>query len=390
MQAVSAKFLATLRSSHTIGLEAFIIPPGSEEEIPAPLVSGDVTADRTASVRRSGSIEIPISTEIEGVDDLRLLAFGGYVRLRRGIRYGDGTKELAEVGYLRIASVTLDAIEGNASLELADRMSQIADEKFFAPFSASGMKGADAILLLHADVFPDVIAFDTTDHDAQPILTDVTYTDRAEAIADLAKTISAEAFYDASGSFCLFPVPTLADPPVWTIDADEEGVLVTISESVDRTSTANGVAIVGQGDASSAPIFAFAPHDDPTSPLRWDGPFGKVLLLEESAGIQDAAQAAQVANDRLDAQLGLGRQLEFSFVPNPALEPGDVVDVVIGGVTERHIIDSITFPLDADGTSSISSRTLLPDALASLHRLRKTYLGDTAWREVRDATVIQG
>ena len=110
--------------------------PGVAEPVAVPVESGTVTIDRTAESRRTGHVTIPWSGEIAedlGID-IRTLPLGGYALVRRGIRYPDGTSELVLLGRLRVESVSWGTLDTTADLELADRMAQVRDEPFVAPF----------------------------------------------------------------------------------------------------------------------------------------------------------------------------------------------------------------------------------------------------------------
>jgi hypothetical protein len=132
---VSDQFLALLRTEHLVASSVELRWPGQTTWVPIPVVGGSVTMDRTAAVQRAGSVTIPWSLEAGstlGVD-LRLLPFGGYARVYRGLRYPDGTLELCRLGTFRVESVSWRADE-TASLELADRMAQVRDEPFRLPY----------------------------------------------------------------------------------------------------------------------------------------------------------------------------------------------------------------------------------------------------------------
>ena len=136
MRTVSPRFLASLRESHLVAIQAELHFPG-KAPIEVPVVSGTVTLDRTAQVRRSAQLVIPWSLD-SGADlgvDLRELPLGGYATVERGLHYSDRTSELVQLGYLRVESVTWRTTDQQASLELADRMAQVRDEPFVVPYS---------------------------------------------------------------------------------------------------------------------------------------------------------------------------------------------------------------------------------------------------------------
>ena len=137
LRPASDRFLAAVRSTHLVASSCELLFPGETESVTVPIEGGDVTIDRTALIRRTASVQIPWSLEA-GHDlglDLRALPLGGYARLRRGIRYADGTREFVALGHFRVESVTWKTTDERASLELADRMAQVRDEPFTTPYS---------------------------------------------------------------------------------------------------------------------------------------------------------------------------------------------------------------------------------------------------------------
>jgi len=135
MRPVSDEFLAMLRGPHLVAASAELQFPGATDWIAVPLVAGSITLDRTAAVMRTASITIPWSLQAAAdLDvDLRVLPFGGYCRPYRGIQYADGHVELCRMGTLRVESVTWRS-DDTATIELADRMAQVRDEPFMAPY----------------------------------------------------------------------------------------------------------------------------------------------------------------------------------------------------------------------------------------------------------------
>lgn len=382
MRAVSDDFLGMLRISHLVAVEATIEIPG-EEPKPIPVSGGDVTLDGTAPIRRRGTLIVPWSiTELGPVGiDLRTLPFGSYAVVRRGIRMGGGGRELVTLGRLRIDAVSSRATEGVATLELSDRMAQVADTPLLAPFVPAG-KASDAIVALVNEVFGGTIAYHVlTTPASEPTIVDAAYSEgRVEAIEDLAATIDAEAYFDADGDFVVAP-RSAAGAPVWDVDAGETGVLIDVAESLDRTQTANGVLVTGQATADAAPISALAVDDDPSSPTYWGGPFGKVAAVIESKAVQTVGQASAAASAELERRLALTRNITLTAVPNPALEPGDRINVHFAdGRLEEHVIEALTVPLEASGSVELASRATGTPALT------RSLTGAPAWRELHLVT----
>jgi hypothetical protein len=244
-------------------------------------------------------------------------------------------------------------------------------------------------------VFGDDIAYQIL-YDPPYELTNTAYTgSRVDALLDLARASSAFAFFDANGDFVFTDLPSVDDDEaVWAIDAGETGVLVSDTESLDRTGIYNGVIVQGQADPELPPLQALVVDDDPTSPTRWGGPYGRVVRIEQSSVVLTVAQAQAAATALLDARLGLSRSVELTAAPNPALEPGDVITVAFeDGRQERHVVDAIAVGLEATTAQQLTTRsrwkpgdddwTPLPSSS------RAVYVGDAAWELARNARVVK-
>jgi hypothetical protein len=211
--------------------------------------------------------------------------------------------------------------------------------------------------------------------------------DRAAAISDLAAGVGAEAFFDNLGDFVIRPRPTGTGTPVWVFDAGATGVMVGAAESLDGSSVRNGVAVRGVAAADSAPIFALATDNDPASPTRWGGPFGKVALIVSLTSATTQAAADATAASLLNLRLGLSRTVVLRGVPNPALVPGDLIEIRYpDGRSELQLVNSLALDLAAAGELEIGTRAnWRPTTLALEPETVRLWTGPSAWRELEDA-----
>jgi hypothetical protein len=383
----SQQFMDNLRTSHVVAITAEVVQPG-QAAIAIPVEGGMLTIDRTARNRRSASVQVPMTLDF----DVRLLPFGSYVRLKRGVRYADGTREYVTIGYLRVESVGWQTHEDTATLELADRMAQVASEPLLTPYNPAGLKPSAAAFALVQYVFGGSITYTSTVPAAsEPTLLDVVYSgDRAQAVADLAQAVGAQAYFDPDGNFRFDPLPTLAEAAVWTIDAGADGVMVAAEESLDRTSVFNGVLVEGQPATDQPPVYALVVDNNPASRTYWGGPFGKVARVETSTAVQTTQQATDVATALLNNQLGLGRQVVITSVPNPLLVAGDTLQVVFpDDRSERHLIEQHRLPLDPRSPSQMASRSVWSPNPATLDEpALRSYVGGEAWRELLGASTV--
>jgi hypothetical protein len=396
MLAVSDRFLAAIRDTHTISIAARVYRPAAPTvPIAAQVVGGQMTCDIDATILRQATLDIAFGlTDPLTVEIVRELPFGGYCVLERGIRYASGETERVQLGRFRIDTVVWAELQGQASLTLNDRMAQIADEPFVTPWVATGQRSSDAIVAMVQDVFGSSIAYHVSTSPAtEPVLGDTIYDeDRAGAISELASGIGAEALFDNLGDFVLRPRPSLdaGGTPVWTIDAGEGGVLLGAEESLDRSSVRNGVAMRAQADPALPPIYSLATDNDSASPTRWGGPFGKVALVARSSSIATQAQADAAAASLLNLRLGLSRNLTLRGVPNPALEPDDLIQIVhADGRVEPQIVNALTIGLDAEGELELTTRAnWRPQAISPAARIQ-VWSDEAALREMDDAKLVE-
>ncbi|HKE79051.1 MAG TPA: DUF5047 domain-containing protein [Solirubrobacteraceae bacterium] len=389
MLPTSARFLAALRQSHTIADRVRLYRPGAPTApIEVKVAGGSVRADADARVMRQGALEIafdladPVTTDL-----IRELPFGGYATVERGIRYANGDLELLQLGRFRVENVTWPELQGTATVTLADRMAQVADESFTTPYTPGGQKPTNAIVALVQAVFGATIDYHVTTNPAgEPTLVDVVYDeDRAQAISDLAAGVDAQAYFDNLGDFVLRPKPA-EGAPVWTLDGGEAGVLISSDESLDRSSVRNGVAVRAVPDPTLPAIYSLVTDDDPASPTRWGGPFGKVPLIVNSTSIQTQAQADQTARSLLNLRLGLSRTLELRSVPNPALEPGDLLQIDHpDGRAETAIINAVEIGLEPGGDVHLSTRTNWRPQPIGMPTVVRAFTGDAAMVELAEA-----
>ncbi|MFJ3812293.1 phage tail protein [Streptomyces sp. NPDC090073] len=200
-----------------------------------------------------------------------------------------------------------------------------------------------------------------------------TGTDSSGTATGIVDALAAEIFADARGIITVAPVPTLADPVVWRIGRGAGGVLIEPQVEQSSDGLANVWAVTGDagsGDSVIGPAYAW--DDDPSS-LTYAGPdpiedplaperlgLWHVRLRVQrytSAVITSLAQAYTVAQAKLADSLGVQYSLSLTAACNPALEPGDVIEVETRpGAWEKHLIDSLSYTLGA-ASMSLTTRT---------------------------------
>lgn len=360
MYAVSAKFLAALRAGH-VAVTRVEVWSGATLIIPdLAFTSGSVTMDGTTGGVRS----ILNLTTARGSSDAlwnQLAPVGTEIVPYRGVRFIDGTTEYVPLGVFGIDAQSMSyGVDGTIQLTAPDRFAIIQRKRFLTPATTNGGAVTEAIRLATAAV-PS--SYTNTATSTATTYAQVWDRDRDQAVTDLMKAAGAELFFDRAGQGVARNLPTLTNAPVWTVDAGASGVLVGADRSRNRARTYNVVIALPESTNGSAP---FAPQiaadTDTTSPTWTGGPFGSVPYFYSSPLLTTAAQALVAAKAILARVTGLAAQVTLESAVNPALDPGDVIAVLFpGGAVEKHLIDTVTIPLDVGSTQPISTRSTRPD-----------------------------
>lgn len=152
--------------------------------------------------------------------------------------------------------------------------------------------------------------------------------DAWQDIQDMGTAIGSRAYFDPVGTFKVKPVadPALT-PSVWTVSDAANPVMVSYTRSISDSTTYNYVVVSGESTSNTVPVSAVAFDADPSSPTYYLGPYNIVTTTFISAMITTVAQAQQAADALLLVVKGASETVQITMVPNPALEPGDVITV---------------------------------------------------------------
>ncbi|MEU9134586.1 phage tail protein [Streptomyces sp. NPDC048404] len=339
--------------------------------------SASVNGDRTAETRYTGQAEV--TGVAQGRDGINSVATN--VRLWQGIVlprwdpvwFAAGRYSVTRTSATRTGGISLelDGLEDDlrdAAFPVARAVGPGPARTLVPDLVAEALPGIP--VAWRAGVDPDTqVPQIAASEDRWAVLS--AGSDSTGAATGIAAALAGEIWVDARGVVTVGPVPTLADPVVWSIARGVGGALVQPQAEQARDGLANVWVVTGDGgDGSPAIGPAFAWDDDPNS-ITYAGPdpigdpgapqrlgmTGVRLRVQRYASsvITDYGQAQRVARAKLADSLGVQSSLSLTSVCNPALEPGDVVAVEVDpGVWERHIIDSLSYTL---GSASMSCKT---------------------------------
>lgn len=363
MRPVSAGFLRALRGSHQARFEARLVTAGQVGTDPdgtqIDIVAGDVTLDGTAAIR--STVDLTTDGSLWPHTAAGLLApYGAYeLWVRRGIVLGTGT-EWVSLGYHRLTGPDQDqAPDGPIKVAAGDRMAGLIDGRVLSPvsFAATATLG-DVVAQLVTEVYPTaVIEWDDATNADTLGRAMVCEEDRHAFLADLVTAAAKVWYWDHRGHLVIASPPSTTDP-VWTVDAGENGVLVELSRQLSREGVTNIVVATGEGADETPPVRGMAWDNDGRSPTYRYGPFGPVPKFFASPLLTTTAAAVAAARTELTKTLGLPYSVDFSTVPNPALEPYDPVlcEYDDAGPAETHIVQSVAIPLDPQGELKARTR----------------------------------
>lgn len=304
-----------------------------------------------------------------------LVPYGVEVRPYRGLRLPDGTTELIPLGVFRLVDVAwADTAAGSRQITLtcADRSLIVARNAWTAPYTvAVNTNYRDAIAALAADRLgpfwrPLVPLHVATGTETTPKLTYGTSPggNPWDDVTTMARVCAAQVYFDRTGALVLTDT---ADPataaPVWAFTTDEAGLLTEVDRGLLASKSYNGVVVSGENSSAAAPVRGEAWDADTTSPTFTDGQFGRAPLVVSTSLVTDPGQAQNLANVLLHELLGVWEEVRITFIPHPALEVGDVVQLSYPplGIDHAYLIDSLTVPLRPDGLASATLRRRLAD-----------------------------
>ncbi|MER7794911.1 DUF5047 domain-containing protein [Streptomyces sp. NPDC097640] len=363
MYPVSTRFLARLVESHNIATEVVLFLANGQVET-LPHVGGSVTVDRGQVTRRTCSVTVSDTGLIPRTAADKLSVYGAQLRISCGVEHADGSRELVPVGLFRIDQVSGDADEGPVTISGKSLEAVVADDKFTAPTKVSGTAVGAVTSLIQASLPAAMVVTRATDATIGPRTYD-TEGDRWAAVAECAAAIGAEVYCDPDGVFIVSELPDLlAVPPVWTVSAGEGGAYISANRGMSLDGVYNGVLARGENtEADTPPVSALVVDDDPTSPTYWDGPFGHRPTFYSSATLTSVNACTSAATLKLRAAKAPNASADITSLPNPALEPGDVIRVLYPDWTkELHQIQSFTVPLDSSGGFTLETISAKEDA----------------------------
>jgi len=360
---VTDRFLQRIKESHQVAtaVQLFTTDGGV---IDIPHTGGSVSVDRAQAIRRTCTVTVANPALIPRTATDQLSTYGARLRISRGVHYGDGTSELVPLGVFRLDRVEGDVNDGPVTLQGQDLAAGIADDKFTAPYAVSGTM-LSAVTSLVQRTYPGIEVISTVTDIAIGRRTFAVEADPWAGCQEIAAAAGAEAFFNADGMPVIARLPDLlTTPPVWEIAAGEDGAYIRATRGMSNERVNNGVmAIGGNASDNAPPVSDLVVDNDPTSPTYWSGPYGRRPTFYSSPTLTSVAACTNAATLKLQQAKAPNARGDISSLPNPALEPGDVLRIVHpDGTRELQQVASFAVPLDVSGDFPIATISAKEDA----------------------------
>lgn len=320
------------------------------------LTTGTVNAVRKNNARRTLNCVIALNDW----EDLPIDSYSSRVKVRLGLEVSPGIKRTLPQGVFRVESLSR-VRHGDISISGTSLEAYVIDDRFFTPRTPTlGLSTIAGIKNLILESVPEATFLVTATQDKVIGMTAPWERERWEAVTSLADSINAEVYCAADGVFVIADKPDFSvakQNPVWRVNAGPDGVLVSETVSQTRDKVYNAVVASGtSSDKDVPPVWDVATDNNPASKTYWGGPFGHVPRFYSNPNFTTKAQCTQAANNMLAESIAENREVDFTMAPNPALEPGDVIQLsMLDGTTENHIISEMTLPL---GLGAYTAKTL--------------------------------
>jgi len=371
---VSDRFKTAVLQSHQVTCRVDITEPSTGEVLYTlgAVNDGQVTEDRTASVRRTGDVLVIDDTGSltpTDVDDL-LMPFGNEYRPYAGVIFSDGTSELVPLGVMSIEACTIEDSGDNFSMRIEgkDRSAKISRAGFqdtlYIP-SQTSVNTAINMIIAATGVQVD------TDFDLgeDKFIASQTFNigdDPWTGMLQLATSCACDLFFDEVGTLVKRMLTNPYDDDVdWTITDDAAfGNLLAIERRIQREDTFYNYWIVtGENPENNVAIpTGVAYDDDPSSPTYIRGKYGIQMNHVQDTNLTSNADCQASAQHLLEESIGLSEEQTPTFLPNPAIQATDIITVTrseskLNGI--RTVADQTSHSLSPTRASTAILRRLL-------------------------------
>lgn len=374
MYQTSARFAETIVGTHRLAVRVQLLSSVQFGASPVggqvlPLLSGDVRLSAGGDIK--GTLQATVPPEYWDL----LKPYGCEIFAERGVSFGDGSTEYVPLGYYRVERIgQQDSPAGPITVEASDRTAQLQQTRVIYPYQVPAGTSHRTIMeylvngvesgvgtygmYLRNPVVPIVWDDAGYDPDDIEVTGDVVVDDSVyDFLAKLVDSQGATLRFTPTGELSVVAREPAQDDPVYAIKPGVGGTLVRASRSITRSGVYNMVRAVGS-DPAHQTGYRLAYIENQDHLLRWYGPFGPAVRYYASPLLRTSEQAALAAQTVLARSTGLPEESSLFAVPDPRLQPLDVITSLVGGVLRTHVIDEVTVPLVGEASLSIKTRTV--------------------------------
>lgn len=349
------------------------------------VVGGSITVDGSANFQRSvNDLTIVDNTGLlvpTAASDLFSVVSNNVLKLYTGMVRPDGVVERLPQGVFTLEGAAVHDSDGDLEIKVSayDMARKISRNKFTKAYKIA--RNTDYLVaiqnLIANRISPQAITFVVTGSPGYttPYITIDPQTDPWDQAQKMAESCGYEIFFDVQARCILRPVPDPNDPnlvPVWTYQEGVDSTLLEINRASSNEEVFNYVIVSGENSLLGITVRGAAWDSDVTSPTYAGipegagsvvppGPYGLVVEFYADEKVRLSAQATASAQARINTRKGATEVVDFSIVPNPAHEVGDVVKVIRAkskfDSTKSLILDKFNLGLSAaDGAMKITCR----------------------------------
>lgn len=371
---------------------------GAPTQYVVPVSACDITVDRNAAQRRTGSITaellatVPPQTMMPVSMSSPLAPFGSEVFIELALYTAGDDPQWVPVGLFPIATATVtdSTVDVTVTLDVYDRSWVISQRAFILPYNipAAGGNFDDEIVHLLNQVWGSSPPLQYSITPTTATVPTASYNqgdDPWQAVQDMAAAVGYEVFFDTNGIVVARPIPDpTTQPSVWTFGPDAvsaQGILnvhqvggtpyttpAAIISTMTRDRIYNDVIVAGTGSqnatgsasGSTAPVTAEA--KDISSVLGVNGAMGDIPEFIQTSLATTTAVAQAMADNDLAAARAQAWTLQVSCPINPLFDVDDVVTVTdprLGLNNVRMVIDTIEYGVRYDALTVLTGRVIL-------------------------------
>lgn len=359
MRPVSPEFLAAVYNTHEPTFAASVLLPTGP--VPIDVLDGG-SVNRDATAESAGSLDLVVPRELAPLNDTDMLApYGNRVQVWRGIA-GVGTTSL---GVFRIEDM-VDTTDGCriTGLDQSAYCIGATFEKSGSIKTDYGTYVVDAIMAMVQEAMPWAqFSFGTSPYQVPDDLIYSEGDDRWDYCRGLAEGLGCLLNFNADGICVLTPIPALSTPPIGYVVEGPGGSLLDADREWDRRNAKNKWIVTGNTEKSleGSGVTPRGEATQTTGPTAYGSQFGKEPDYYQTDVARTHDHCAFIAETRKNKYAGITQVTPFESLPNPALEPLDVVRLTRQDthIDDNVIIDSLTIPIGTGSMSAVTRSSLV-------------------------------